>query len=155
MYTQAVRQAGLELPGAAPRVPCALRCFAVAQLLLGVCCYTVASACSLLTGVGGPLLLQALRKARGKLLEGLQGMWCDAIPLLIETEWSRARGALLQPHAPFTTHAVQAWMQVGSLQAAATSGWLGFSTALCAGFMCQAMPVLMTKHLFHLLLTCC
>ena len=65
-------------------------------------------------GGGGILLLQALRKARGKLLEGLQGMWCDAIPLLIETEWTRARGALLQPHPPFTTHAVQAWMQVGA-----------------------------------------
>ena len=98
-------------------------CFAVAQLRVRR--YTVVSACSLLTGVGGPLLLQALRKARGKLLEGLQGMWCDAIPLLIETEWPRARGALLQPHAPFTTHAVQAWMQVG-----ARAG--GSSTALCA-----------------------
>ena len=104
-------KAGLNLPGAAPRVPGGLLCLALAaQGLLrhsGKCLLPA-------DGGWGTLLLQALRKARGKLLEGLQGMWCDAIPLLIETEWPRARGALLQPLAPFTTHAVQAWMQVGA-----------------------------------------
>lgn len=102
---------GLQLPVAAPRVPCGTLRFAVAAQSLSL---HSGKCCSLLTAMEGTLLLQALRKARGKLLEGLQGMWCDAIPLLIETEWPRARGALLQPHAPFTAHAVQAWMQVGA-----------------------------------------
>jgi hypothetical protein len=53
--------------------------------------------------------------ARGqKELAGeVAGVWCDALALLIVSEWPAARRQLLQPQAQSTSVAIQAWMQVG------------------------------------------
>ena len=40
------------------------------------------------------------------------GMWCDALPLLIQMEWHKARAGLRQVGTSSTTAAVSAWAQV-------------------------------------------
>lgn len=61
------------------------------------------------------LLDQALQAGQAGLVEQLQGMWCDALPLLVVWEWGRARQAIAEPHNVSTATAVQAWLQVALL----------------------------------------
>ena len=56
--------------------------------------------------------MQAVQAGQTGLVEQLQGMWCDALPLLIVWEWGRARQAIAEPHNVSTATAVQAWLQV-------------------------------------------
>ena len=58
------------------------------------------------------LCLQAIQSGQAGLVEQLQGMWCDALPLLVVWEWGRARHAIAEPHNVSTATAVQAWLQV-------------------------------------------
>jgi hypothetical protein len=39
-------------------------------------------------------------------------MWCDALPLLIHTEWQKVRTGLRTVGNNSTTAAISAWMQV-------------------------------------------
>lgn len=56
--------------------------------------------------------MQAVQVGQAGLVEKLQGMWCDAVPLLTVWEWGRARSAILDPNTASTATAVQAWLQV-------------------------------------------
>ena len=46
------------------------------------------------------------------LVENLQGMWCDAVAVLVGWEWPHARRAIWQAGTASTAAAVQAWLQV-------------------------------------------
>lgn len=46
------------------------------------------------------------------LVENLQGMWCDAVAVLVGWEWPFARQAIWQAGTASTAAAVQAWLQV-------------------------------------------
>jgi len=46
------------------------------------------------------------------LVENLQGMWCDAVAVLVGWEWPHARQAIWQAGTASTAAAVQAWLQV-------------------------------------------
>ena len=61
------------------------------------------------------LLDEALQAGQAGLVEQLQGMWCDALPLLVVWEWDRARQAIAESHNVSTATAVQAWLQVALL----------------------------------------
>ena len=43
-------------------------------------------------------------------------MWCDAILVLIQVEWPKARAALLDPETRSATASVQSWMQASYVQ---------------------------------------
>jgi len=57
------------------------------------------------------VLSQAWTAARDHLMEQMGGMWCDALPLLIQMEWTKVRMGLKSPGNQSTTAAVNAWSQ--------------------------------------------
>ena len=56
--------------------------------------------------------VQAAEVGQAGLVENLQGMWCDAVVVLVGWEWPHARHAIWQPGTASTASAVQAWLQV-------------------------------------------
>lgn len=56
--------------------------------------------------------MQAVQGAQAGLVEQLQGMWCDALPVMVTWEWGQAYQAITHPPSASTTGAVQAWLQV-------------------------------------------
>lgn len=56
--------------------------------------------------------MQAVQAGQAGLVEKLQGMWCDAVPLLTVWEWGHARHAITASQNASTSTAVQAWLQV-------------------------------------------
>ena len=60
------------------------------------------------------LLGEAGRRARAQLQLGLEGPWCDALPLVLAMQWGPLRQAAQSPHRRSTTAAVQAWLQVSA-----------------------------------------
>lgn len=63
-------------------------------------------------GGGGVSWVQAAEVGQAGLVENLQGMWCDAVVVLVGWEWPHARQAIWQPGTASTASAVQAWLQV-------------------------------------------
>lgn len=58
------------------------------------------------------VLMQAVQASQAGLVENLQGMWCDAVVVLVGWEWPHARQAMCHPATASTAAAVQAWLQV-------------------------------------------
>jgi len=58
--------------------------------------------------------VQAAQASQAGLVENLQGMWCDAVVVLVGWEWPHARQAIWQPRTASTAAAVQTWLQVCS-----------------------------------------
>ena len=76
---------------------------------------------SAVTAAQQEMLATALRRARAVVAEQVEGVWADALPLLLGFEWNRAAANLSGPSLQSTTAAVQAWMQV--LSSTSTSAW--------------------------------
>ncbi|DBA96507.1 hypothetical protein WJX77_007106 [Trebouxia sp. C0004] len=62
------------------------------------------------------LLDQAAEMGQAGLVENLQGMWCDAVAVLVGWEWPHARRAIWQAGTASTAAAVQAWLQAIQVQ---------------------------------------
>lgn len=78
------------------------------------------------------------------LVENLQGMWCDAVAVLVGWEWPHARQAIWQAGTASTAAAVQAWLQVSTCPC--TSVFLSLAvviaqnpTAFCITEPCQCL----------------
>ena len=65
-----------------------------------------------MTAAQQEMLATALRRARAVVAEQMEGVWADALPLLLSFEWDRAAANLGASSLQSTTAAVQAWMQV-------------------------------------------
>ncbi|KAL0053901.1 hypothetical protein WJX82_000859 [Trebouxia sp. C0006] len=62
------------------------------------------------------VLDQAAEVGQAGLVENLQGMWCDAVAVLVGWEWPHARRAIWQAGTASTAAAVQAWLQAIQVQ---------------------------------------
>ena len=65
------------------------------------------------------------------------GMWCDAVPVLLHTEWPKTRQGLTAITSQSTNAAVAAWLQVGRPPTLEVSAAL---TILYARVVCLCEP---------------
>lgn len=65
-----------------------------------------------MTALQKEVLDTAYARGQKEVAAELTGMWCDALALLLVSEWPVARKHLLAPLPQSTSVAIQAWMQV-------------------------------------------
>ncbi|KAK9820557.1 hypothetical protein WJX72_011634 [[Myrmecia] bisecta] len=99
-----------------------------------------------LTPLQRQLLQQAAGSAASVVNEQFKGMWCDALPVLLEVEWARGRTSLLTPRVQSTNAAVQAWMQATQTAELGDSGPGNVPGGLAKPASLSAQAA---KHVYH------
>jgi len=74
------------------------------------------------------------------LVENLQGMWCDAVAVLVGWEWPHARQAIWQAGTASTAAAVQAWLQVFACPCTSVLSCLAAVIAQASILFCIRVP---------------
>lgn len=86
---------------------------AVSEMMSIIC--VTGGAGSDMTPLQKEVLDTAYARGQKEVSAELTGMWCDALALLLVSEWPAARKHLLAPLPQSTSVAIQAWMQARSL----------------------------------------
>lgn len=74
-------------------------------------CVQQAGAGSEMTPLQKEVMDTAFARGQKEVAAELTGMWCDALALLLVSEWPASRKHLLAPLPQSTSVAIQAWMQ--------------------------------------------
>ncbi|BDA41766.1 probable protein CLEC16A homolog at N-terminal half [Coccomyxa sp. Obi] len=76
-----------------------------------------------MTALQKEVLETAHARGQKEVAAELSGMWCDALALLLVSEWPATRKHLLTPLPQSTSVAIQAWMQACQMSKVVKKGW--------------------------------